>query len=158
MLTQLNLNPDSIELAKRFADDRGLANKTQFLQRDAWNLQMDNSFDRVVSLGLNIYSPTIEVAINLYKSFYRTLKEDGQLLVSYMSPLPTSPDCEMDLSQRGPIDTKLMPLIAEILQQKFFNHLNTTAQIVENLTSAGFKSVSCHHTSYRALNIAVAVK
>ena len=156
-LVGVDLDESSIKLARNFAAERQLGDKVEFYQRDAWNLDFDKEFDRIVSLGLNMYCQNLDSALDLYRSFHKTLKENGKLLISYFTP-PGGPDCERDLKQLRPEDKKLSALILEILQPKYLNHLNSSSQIVENLKMAGFKSVTCHFSSYRALNIAVAVK
>lgn len=156
-LVGVDLDESSVELARNFARERRLDTQVEFYQRDAWNLNFDGEFDRIVSLGLNMYCQNLESALNLYRSFHRTLKANGKLMVSYLTPT-SGPDCERDLKQLSSEEKRLIPLISEILQIKYVNHLNSSAQIVENLKMAGFKSITCHYSSYRALNIAVAIK
>ena len=156
-LVGCDLDTESVELAKSQAKARGVLEKTSFWQRDAWNLATEEEFDRVVSLGLNMYCEDRQSAISLYKSFWQALKPSGKLMVTYMTHTH-GPNIERDLSLVSSDEKKLVAMMAEVLEIKYFNHLNSSAEIVENLKEAGFSEVSCHYSKFRALNIAVGVK
>lgn len=153
----VDLDSESIALAKTFANDRKLNHSVEFHQRDAWNLGFDGQFNYIVSLGLNMYCQSNESALNLYKSLYSSLKAGGELLISFLTPTG-GPGCERDLSMIGPTEKKLIPMISEMLELKYVSHLNSSNQIMENLKLAGFKKVTCHYSTFRALNIAIAEK
>lgn len=157
-ITGVDLDPESVEGAKKFATERGLARNCEFHLRDAWKLGYENEFDRVLSLGLNVYAPTQDSAMDLYRSLYKAVRPGGKLLVTYAPPYHPPEDDERDLSTVNPEDIRLQRIIfTEIIQMKY-SHRNTSAQIVDRLKGAGFSEVKCYYGKYRSQNIAVATK
>ncbi len=157
-LTGVDLDPESLVLAQSFSKQCGLEFHCNFYERDAWNLDFENEFDYVLSIGLNMYSPNLETAMNLYRSLYKTVKKGGKLLISFVTPDISTPNSERDPKQVFTDEIKRALLMEEILQIKFNQHLATSDQITQYLKECGFLNVICHYSTYRAFNIAVATK
>jgi len=157
-LVGVDLDPESLALAEDFSRQNNLRNKCEFIKGDAWHLPFQSEFDIVISLGLNFYSPSVEAALELYRSLYQTVKPAGRLIVTYSTPMLGDPRSERDPAFTTPEDMKLGKLMAEVVQGKYLSNVNTSEDIVQHLKSVGFSSVSCHFSRYKATNIACAVK
>lgn len=87
-LTGIDLDHRSLELAQENAKKHNLTH-IEFIQRDAWNLDLRGEYDLITSNGLNIYEPDDIKVIKLYKQFHVALKADGILITSFLTPPPT---------------------------------------------------------------------
>jgi SAM-dependent methyltransferase len=86
-LVGIDLDEKSLELAHANAQNLNV-DHTQFLKRDAWQINLQEEFDIIMSNGLNIYEPNDDRVINLYKQFFSALKPGGVLIVSFLTPPP----------------------------------------------------------------------
>lgn len=86
-LTGIDLDSSSLALAEKNARNHRI-DFTNFIQKDAWKLEAKDSFDVIVSNGLNIYEPDPQRLIELYTQFYSALKEEGTLITSFVTPPP----------------------------------------------------------------------
>ncbi len=87
-ITGIDLDGDSLEYAKKNAMAKKIDQEVSFLQKDAWSLDQENAYDLITSNGLNIYEPNDDQVIALYKSFYKALKPEGKLVISFLTPPP----------------------------------------------------------------------
>ena len=99
-------------------------------QRDAFDLDMENTFDIVVSNGLNIYIKNDEEVINLYKSFNKSLKSNGLLLTSHLTPITDQVFHDENFS-------KASVILNDIIGVKW-NNPRPVEMIVHQLDVAGF--------------------
>lgn len=83
-LAGFDLDERSLQGAAEFAQERGLP--AAFSRADAWTLGVRNSFDAVVSNGLNIYEPSDERVTDLYAILGASLKPGGVLVTSFLTP------------------------------------------------------------------------
>ncbi|MDF1684844.1 MAG: methyltransferase domain-containing protein [Legionellaceae bacterium] len=86
-LTGIDLDPSSLELARKNAETKSI-DFARFTQKDAWKLKLKDSFDLIVSNGLNIYEPDPQRLLELYTQFYSALKDEGILITSFVTPPP----------------------------------------------------------------------
>lgn len=87
-LTGIDLDVESLKLAEENAKTKGTKN-VNFIQRDAWELDIDQEFDVLTSNGLNIYEGNEMRLIALYKQFHQAIKPGGHLIISFINPPPS---------------------------------------------------------------------
>lgn len=134
--------------ANTFNDARALAAKNhlshyiQLIQKDAWELHTENTYDLISSNGLNIYESDDYRVLELYRQFHTALKPGGKLVASFLTYPPTMTDkCEWDMSKINRDDLLLQKIIfADILQAKF-QHYRSSQQTRSQLESIGFEDV-----------------
>ncbi len=56
-LVGIDIDYESLELAKKLAKEYGLSEKVEFHQQDAWNMPFQNEFTLLTCHGLHIYEP-----------------------------------------------------------------------------------------------------
>lgn len=141
-LTGIDLDPESLSLANELALHKDIVTHCNFIQSDAWNLNIENQFDVITSNGLTIYESDDQKVIDLYRSFLKALKPGGELVTSYLT-LPPIPglNTEWDLSKVNPEDALLQKIIfADILDAKWQVYRNTE-QVIDQLKKAGFEEI-----------------
>lgn len=87
-LTGIDLDVESLKLAEENARNKRMKN-ANFIQRDAWALDINKEFDVLTSNGLNIYEGNEERLIALYKQFHQAIKPGGHLIISFINPPPS---------------------------------------------------------------------
>ena len=137
-LVGIDLDPESIQLAKENSQHHGKAPMVSFKKEDAWNLSAHNEYDVITSNGLNFYEPDDQKVVALYGQFYKALKPKGILITSFLTPPPAlSPE-----STWKKFDTKDLKkqkaLFVDIVQAKF-QAFRTEAQTRQQFESVGFK-------------------
>ena len=95
-LTGIDFDPSSLELAKQNAKINNIG-FTNFIQQDASNLGVSDSFDVIVSNGLNIYEPNPKRLLELYTQFYYALKAGGTQGKRILNYLPNNSFSEIVL-------------------------------------------------------------
>lgn len=159
-LVGIDLDNESLQFAKENAIARGLLDSVKFLEQNAWEIEIENEYDLIISNGLNMYQKDFEKNIELYKCFYDALKKNGLLIISFLPPPPNGTDPNYTWAN---FDVNLEDLKRErtifgvILQAKFLNFC-TESDMVRSLESVGFKIEEINYNSKRVLPIAVARK
>jgi SAM-dependent methyltransferase len=128
--------------ARTLADDKGLLNQTTLLKKDAWALNIDESFDLISSNGLNIYDPDPESVVALYQGFYQALKPGGKLVTSFLtSPPGMELECEWVMKNICEEDALLSKIIfVDVLDAKFQCYCSSE-MMKAHLEQAGFRSI-----------------
>ncbi|MCL2933347.1 MAG: class I SAM-dependent methyltransferase [Trichodesmium sp. MAG_R03] len=99
-LVGIDIDSESLELAKKLAEEYGLSQKVEFDQQDAFKLSFEDEFTLLTSNGLNIYEPDDKKVTELYQQFFKTLMPGGILVTSFLTPSPNiDPNSEWDMSQ-----------------------------------------------------------
>ncbi len=133
----IDLDPESLELAKQNAIKRKKYTISDFIQNGAWSLDTTNSYDIITSNGLNIYEPDDDKVTSLYKQFFAALKPRGILITSFLTPPPAlSKDSTWKNFNQTDI-IKQKALFADILQVKW-QSFRTELQTRQQLEKAGF--------------------
>lgn len=137
-LVGIDLDPDSLKLAKENAQHQGKAHMSSFKEEDAWSLSAQNEYDVITSNGLNFYEPDDQKVVALYGQFYKALKPKGILITSFLTPSPAlsvdSPWKNFDAEDAK----KQKALFVDIVQVRF-QVFRTEAQTRQQLESVGFK-------------------
>lgn len=138
----IDLDPESLIEAKAYAEKRGIAKNCTFLKQNAWDLNIGQKLDLIVSNGLNIYEPDEEKVIELYQGFYNCLKPGGVLITSFLTQ-PSIPGKQSGwlLENVNIQDAMLQKIIfADILSVKWQTYRTEDAIKLE-LKRAGFSDI-----------------
>jgi SAM-dependent methyltransferase len=138
-LTGVDIDPDSIQHAQNFAKEKELQDKCRFAQQDAWNLCFSEEFDVITSNGLSIYEQDDEKVVELYRSFFLSLKRGGWIVTSFLTPPPAlGMHSEWDLTQIDLQDALLQKILfADILESKW-QVFRSEKTVRKQLEKAGF--------------------
>ncbi|MGD1808428.1 class I SAM-dependent methyltransferase [Dapis sp. BLCC M126] len=141
-LVGIDIDYESLELAKKLAEEYGLSEKVEFHQEDAWKLPFEDEFTLLTSNGLNVYEADDNKVTELYRQFFQALMPGGILVTSFLTPSPNiNPNSEWDMSQINSEDLLLSKIIFfDILDVKFtaFRSSSTTKL---QLQSVGFDEI-----------------
>jgi ubiquinone/menaquinone biosynthesis C-methylase UbiE len=163
-LVGIDVDAESTELARENAATHDVEQHCTFLLRDAWQLDIDSEFDLVVSNGLNMYESDPQRLVALYRNFCRALRPGGQLLMSFLPPLPpppsVAPDRASEWNTYGIAEedfTKELSLFGDILQVGYLN-FSTEDEVRAQLAQAGFAVTSVTDGPTGLLPIVSAIK
>ncbi|RQH40942.1 class I SAM-dependent methyltransferase [Okeania hirsuta] len=128
-LVGIDIDYESLKLAKKLAEEYGLSEKVEFHQEDGWNLPFEDEFTLLTSNGLNIYESDDQKVMELYRKFFKALMPGGILVTSFLTPSPNiDPNSEWDMNQLNLDDMLLTKIIF--------------GDIMLNLKITGFRSSS----------------
>lgn len=141
-LVGIDLDTQAINDAKILTQRNNLLHWTEFMQKDAWHLDLKNEFNLISSNGLNIYEPDDDKVFALYESFYHALVPHGTLVTSFLTYPPNFPElCEWEMQKINPADSLLQRIIfGDVLNAKFQCY-RTTTTTKEQLNKIGFKEI-----------------
>jgi len=125
--------------------------QTFIYQQDAWSLHFDDELDLITSNGLNIYIEDEKKIIDLYRQFHKALKEDGKLIVSFITP-------PSQWKNYDPQDLKKQTALFRDIIQARWQHVRTQDQTVDYLETAGFKVEKIVYDDYEMFPTVVARK
>lgn len=137
-LVGIDLDPLSLNLARQNSVKYNKNLHIEFKLEDAWNLTELEEYGLITSNGLNIYESSEVKIIKLYQKFYDSLRKDGYLITSFLTPPPVlSPDSTWKNFSMDDV-TKQKAIFGDILQvkwQAFF----TEEQVRTQLEQVGFQ-------------------
>ena len=138
-LTGIDLDPEAISQGNELAKEKGLYENSQFVQKDAWKLDIQNQFDLISSNGLSIYETEEDRVIQLYREFFYALKDGGYLVTSFLTPPPIpGVKTEWNMEKVNPQDAFLQKILfADILQGKWQVY-RSEETVKSQLLKAGF--------------------
>ena len=152
-LTGIDYDKNTLQDAKSLAGQRNLSKYIELIQKDAWNLNINNAFDLISSNGLNIYEPDDNKVTQLYKQFYAALKPKGKLVTSFLTD-----SSQWDMSKINQDDLLLQRIIfADIIQSKWQCY-RSFEKTKEQLTEAGFKEIKFINDTAKIFPTVIAVK
>lgn len=137
-LVGIDLDGNSLRLAKENALHQGVYDKVKLVQKDAWSLGVENAYDVITSNGLNIYEPNKDRVIALYKEFHKALKAGGVLITSFLTPSPMMAADSPWKNVNKEDAVKQKAIFADIIQAGFQTFW-TEKEVREQIESAGFK-------------------
>ncbi|NEQ35644.1 MAG: class I SAM-dependent methyltransferase [Okeania sp. SIO3I5] len=141
-LVGIDIDYESLELAKKLAEEYGLSDQVEFHQEDAWNLSFKDEFTLLNSHGLNIYEPDDDKVTELYHQFFQALIPGGILVTSFMTPSPNiDPNSEWDMSQINPDDLLLSKIIFFDLIDIKFTAFRSSSTTKLQLQTVGFDDI-----------------
>jgi len=141
-LVGIDIDSESLELAKKLAEEYRLSEKVEFHQEDAWNMPFQKEFALLRSNGLIVYEPDDHKVMELYRQFFQALKPGGILVTSFMTPSPDlDPDSERDINQLNQDDMLLSTIIfTDILNTKL-RGFRSSSKTKSQLQTVGFDDI-----------------
>lgn len=136
-LVGIDLDENSLTLAKANALNHHLNTQSSFLKRDAWKLKIEEEFDVLTSNGLNIYVHDDAKVFTLYQEFYKALKPGGTLITSFLTPPPTL-DKNSPWRNYSKDDVQKQKAVFSDVLQVHWQAFRTEARTREQLKEAGF--------------------
>ncbi len=158
-LTGIDLDSESIALAKQNAIERHLGAQCRFIEANAWDLNIYEEFDLITSNGLNIYEPDDEKVIALYQEFFKALKPGGCLVTSFLTP-PPAPGyiTEWKLDAVNMEDALLQKIVfADILDCKW-QVFRSEEAVRHQLQQAGFQEIEIIYDKAHIFPTVIAIK
>ncbi|MEM6580007.1 MAG: class I SAM-dependent methyltransferase [Pseudomonadota bacterium] len=156
-LTGIDLDEQAFPLAKELAASEGLSDHCQFLQADAWNLDIDGKFDVLSSNGLNIYQSDNVLVTALYRQFRQAIKPGGTLITSFLTPPPDAQgNTEWDLEAINIEDLLQQQKVMAHVLQASWACFQTEEATRQQLHEAGFDEIDIHWGSSRMFPTVVA--
>ena len=141
-LTGIDYDKDALEHGSKLASARNITSNINLIQRDAWNLNIENAFDLISSNGLNVYEPDDKKVETLYQHFYNALKPGGKLVTSFLTYPPGLTDqCEWNMARINKDDLLIQKVIFVDIMQAKFQCYRTSSQTKAQLKSAGFTDI-----------------
>jgi predicted O-methyltransferase YrrM len=137
-LVGIDLDSESIALAKANVRKYGKMPEISFIKRDAWQLEMHNAFHLITSNGLNFYEPNDDKVVALYRQFHQALKPQGVLVTSFLTPSPALSPQSSWLNYDPEAERKQRALFTDIVQGKWQAY-RTEEQTRAQLEAVGFR-------------------
>lgn len=158
-LTGIDIDADAICEAQRLAEKRGILKNCEFLQRDAWALNIENRFDVLTSNGLSFYEPDDERVVDLYREFFKAIKPGGCFITSFLTPPPIpGQTSEWNLAKVNTTDALMQKILfSDILNSKW-QIFRLSEKVKSQLESAGFELVEFIYDEASIFPTAVAKK
>lgn len=148
-LIGVDLDESSVKLAKENAKKKQprIIKSITFKVNDAWSIKNDGQkYDIITSNGLNIYEPNDEKVIDLYKSFYNSMNENGIFVGSFLTPPPTISKNSTWRSVNKENLQKQKAIFSDIIGVNW-QSFRTENQTIDQLKKAGFKKIEITYDS-----------
>ncbi len=158
-LTGIDIDSEAIEQGKSLAKHRSILKHCEFLQKDAWHLNIHERFDVLTSNGLSIYESSDERVIDLYREFFKAIKRGGTLITSFLTPPPIpGQTSEWNLAKVNQADALMQKIIfSDILNCKW-QIFRASETVKTQLQAAGFESIEWIYDDARIFPTVVARK
>ncbi|KTC85277.1 SAM-dependent methyltransferase [Legionella cincinnatiensis] len=153
-LVGIDADSESLNFARQNAHEQGFSNEQiTLMQKDAWDLAIESEFDLLTSNGLNMYESCEKRLVALYQSFYKALKPEGTLVISFIPPPPQNVESlispENFLKERA--------IFGDIVQINYLNFC-TEENMKIQLQAAGFTIESIQYNEKGMAPVVVAKK
>lgn len=155
----VDLDRQSLSLARKLAKDKKLDKHTKLIQANIWNLTIKNEIDLITSNGLNVYMIDNQQVIDLYKKFYSLLKKDGVLIIGVLTYPPENEAPSEWILDALPHEDILMEkiLFQDILECKWRNY-RTSNEIYNDFSNAGFSDIQIIYDKHKIFPTVIARK
>ena len=145
-LVGIDTDTHAIELGQKLTEKSAISKNCEFLQRDAWNLNISDCFDVLTSNGLSIYEPCDERVIYLYREFFKALKPGGSLIASFLTPPPIPGQLsEWNLAKINKADALMQKIIFNDILGCKWQNFRASEKVKNQLETAGFTSIEFLH-------------
>ena len=143
-LVGIDVDPESLRLAKKNAQDKGMTHHVELIEADAWNMGISDGFDILMSHGLAGYQPDQKQVVELYAEFRRALKPNGIFLAYFVTPPPTADaNSSWDKTRITAESLQRHELIFKhVLQPKWWPIYSTKQKVTSLLRAAGFSRIT----------------
>ncbi len=158
-LTGLDLDPESITLATKNAEAKGLSERVTLIEKDAFTIKFENEFDLLISNGLNIYTQNDIQHNKLFNRFSKALKPGGLLISSFLTfPPISSNDSPWDINAIGNENLNIQyKVFVEILEAKWQVY-KTEKEMQLMLKRYGFKAIKFFYDKHKIFPTVIAYK
>ena len=145
-LTGIDIDPESIDGAKSCSEKLTELRpdiEVHFLEKDAFDLSLDQKFNVLVSNGLNIYVAEEAHLLQLYREFYKALLPGGTLITSFITLPPTlSEQSTWKMEQLEQRDLLQQKIIMQDLIGAPWMHFRTQEETRRQLELCGFQNIN----------------
>lgn len=159
-LTGIDLDTESLSMAKENSEANNLTNECSFIEKDAFKLNIYDDFDVISCNGLNIYEADVKKNIQLYTNIFNALKADGVLITSFVTiPIHKCENSEWDISQICERDLRLQKiLLSEIIDIRWKAAYSDESSMKKILKSSGFSKIKFIYDRQRFYPTVIAIK
>ena len=159
-LTGIDLDAQSLEMARDNAVQNHLSHHAEFIEKDAWDIKLSNQFDIITSNGLNVCEPDPNKNIMLYKNLYAALKKGGTLITSFLTNPPEKCDnCKWDMSQISEEDLRMQRiLLGDVLNLRWQASYSDEKAMEGIIAASGFSSCNIIYDRQHLFPTVVATK
>lgn len=155
----IDLDRQSLSLARKLAKEKKLEKHTKLIQADAWNLTIKSEIDLITSNGLNVYISDNQQVLNLYKKFYSLLKKDGILIIGVLTHPPENAEqSEWILDGLQPEDVLMEKILFQDILESKWRNFRTSNEIYKDFLDAGFSDVQIIYDKHRIFPTVIAKK
>lgn len=157
-LLGIDIDPESLFLAKQLARQKGIVN-IRLIQKNAWDLAMQQEIDVITSSGLNVYEPDRQKVLDLYKQLFIALRPGGHLIISALT-YPPEEEKETDWDTTNISQDTL--LLDRIIHRDILNitwrNFRTSSELEEEFKQVGFSDICVHFDTHRIFPTILAKK
>eukprot|EP00123_Amoebidium_parasiticum_P004313 comp15590_c1_seq1/m.12699 comp15590_c1_seq1/g.12699 ORF comp15590_c1_seq1/g.12699 comp15590_c1_seq1/m.12699 type:complete len:342 (-) comp15590_c1_seq1:101-1126(-) len=164
-LVGLDLDPETLNMARDLAEEYSLSDKVELHITDAWALPYENTFNLLSSNGLNLYVDDDQKRLELYGSFYKALAPGGVLVTSMfnfpkgvMKVAPEEEEEGFDPSLPDPDAQEEANLVFRDVIRAGWRNFRPPSFTVKQLKMAGFETVEIEWDRHRRMPTFVARK
>jgi ubiquinone/menaquinone biosynthesis C-methylase UbiE len=148
-LVGLDIDAESLALAKEFALSQGIAN-IKLLQQDAWGMEFTEEFDVMTSSGLNVYEPDPAKVMELYRRFYNALKPGGSLIISVLTyPPGEARPTDWNLEEISGEDLAMERVLYHDVLDLHWRNFRSVHELEKEFYEAGFSKVTVYFDKHR---------
>lgn len=142
-LIGIDIDQGSLSQVSSHVKYTAMPHPVELIQADAWQLPACEAFDLISCNGLTIYEPKLSHVSALCEGFYKALKEDGKIVISYLTPPPSiTSDCEWQMKNIDQEALLLQKVIFKDVLDARFQGYQTTSQMITMLETAGFEDIN----------------
>lgn len=157
-ITGLDIDPESLALSSLFAKQIGISN-VEFYENDAWQMKFEESFDIIVSSGLNVYESDPVKVLALYKNFFKALKAGGWLVISVLTyPPGESKKTDWDLDKIPPKDLLMEQILYKDILNLHWRNFRSSNELDLEFKQIGFTDIRIEFDRYRLFPTIIAKK
>lgn len=141
-LTGIDLDADTLQKAKEYANEKGFSHKLKLYQKDAWQIEEKETFDLISSSGLNIYELNPDKVTDLYRRLFSSLKPNGLLITSFLTYPPNfGSKSEWKINEISLEAALIQKILLFDLVESRFQGFRSSKEMEKILHAAGFKEV-----------------
>ncbi len=158
-LIGIDIDANSLSLARQLAIKKKLCQHLVLDQKDAWKLPYFCEIDIITSCGLNIYVSDPQKVLNLYRQFFQALKPGGLLILSFLTYPPGEGQfSEWVLNKIPSTDLFLEKVLYKDILNTEWRNFRTSEEIENELKVAGFSEITFHYDTLHIFPSLVAKK
>ena len=158
-LIGIDIDLNSLSLAKHLAEKYGISKHLSLRKQDAWHLPYDGDIDLIASCGLNIYISDQQKVVELYRQFFKSLKVGGKLVVGFLTyPPGEGGNSEWKLDKISPDDLCLEKAIYKDILELQCRNFRSSEELEKELTGVGFSEVTFYYDTLHVYPAVVAKK